>query len=127
LADVDPVFLAASRSSPDAVLLLSSPLIGVGNNPRVIADLAQKHHLPAITLFPDFARFGGLLAYGVDLPEGYRQATGMIVKVLNGAKPADLPIERPVKFQLVVNLKAAKALGIAMPTSVLLRADEVIE
>jgi len=127
LADVDPVFLAASRSSPDAVLLLSSPLIGVGNNPRVIADLAQKHHLQAITLFPDFARFGGLLAYGVDLPEGYRQATGMIVKVLNGAKPADLPIERPVKFQLVVNLKAAKALGIAMPTSVLLSADEVIE
>jgi putative ABC transport system substrate-binding protein len=78
-------------------------------------------------LFPDFARAGGLLAYGVDIPQSYRQAAAMIVKVLNGVKPADLPIERPVKFQLVVNRKTAKTLGIELPTSVLLRADEVIE
>ena len=78
-------------------------------------------------MFPDFARAGGLLAYGVDIAQSYRQAAAMIVKVLNGVKPADLPIERPVKFQLVVNRKTAKTLGIELPTSVLLRADEVIE
>jgi len=127
LADVDNALLTASRQAPDAVLLLSAPAIGVGDNPRIIAQLALKYHLPAITLFPDFARGGGLMAYGVDLAESYRQAAAMIVKVLNGAKPADLPIERPVKFQLIVNLKTARTLGIVMPTSVLLRADEVIE
>jgi len=127
LADVDGALLAASRGSPDAVLLLSSPPIGVGNNPKIVAELTLKHRLPAITLFPDFARAGGLLAYGIDIPESYRQAAAMIVKVLNGAKPADLPIERPVKFQLIVNSKTAKALGITMPTTMLLRADEVIE
>lgn len=127
VADVDGALLTASRQAPDAVLLLSAPAIGVGNNPKIIAQLTLKHRLPAITLFPDFARAGGLLAYGVDISESYRQAAAMVVKVLSGAKPADLPIERPVKFQLVVNLKTAKILGIAMPTSVLLRADEVIE
>jgi putative ABC transport system substrate-binding protein len=127
LADIDNALLIASRQAPDAVLLLSAPPIGVGENPKIIAGLTLKHRLPAITLFPDFARAGGLLAYGVDLPDSYRQAAAMIVKVLNGARPADLPIERPVKFQLVVNLKTANMLGITMPTSVLLRADEVIE
>jgi putative ABC transport system substrate-binding protein len=127
VADVDGALLTASRKAPDAVLLLSAPAIGIGNNPRVIAGLTLKHRLPAITLFPDFARAGGLLAYGVDIPESYRQAAAMIVKVLNGTKPANLPIERPAKFQLVVNLKTAKTLGITVPTSVLLRADEVIE
>jgi putative ABC transport system substrate-binding protein len=127
LADVDGALLEASRLAPDAVLLLSAAPIGVGENPKIIGGLTLKYRLPAITLFPDFARGGGLLAYGVDIPQSYRQAAAMIVKVLNGAKPADLPIERPVKFQLVVNLTTAKTLGIAMPTSVLLRADEVIE
>jgi putative ABC transport system substrate-binding protein len=127
LTDVEGALLTASRHAADAVLLLSAPPIGVGDNPKIIGGLTLKYRLPAITLFPDFARGGGLLAYGVDIPESYRQAAGMIVKVLNGAKPADLPIERPVKFQLVVNLKTAKMLGLTMPTSVLLRADEVIE
>lgn len=127
LADVDGALLTASRQAADAVLMLSAPPIGVGENPKIIGQLTLKYHLPAITLFPDFARGGGLLAYGVDLAQSYRQVAAMIIKVLNGAKPADLPIERPVKFQLVVNLQTAKALGIVMPTSVLLRADEVIE
>lgn len=127
VADVDSALLTASRLAPDAVLLLSAPAIGIGDNPKFIAQLTLKHRLPAITLFPDFARAGGLLAYGVDIPQSYRQVAAMIVKVLNGVKPADLPIERPVKFQLVVNRKTAKTLGIELPTSVLLRADEVIE
>jgi putative ABC transport system substrate-binding protein len=83
--------------------------------------------LPTITLFPEFARAGGLMAYGVDLLGAFRQTGGMTAKVLGGAKPAELPIERPTKFELVVNAKTAKSLGIELPTSILLRADEVIE
>jgi hypothetical protein len=79
------------------------------------------------TLFPDFACAGGLLAYGPNLLDMYRQSGVMMGKVLKGTKPVDLPIERPTNFQLVLNLKTAKALGIPIPTSVLLRADEVIE
>jgi len=125
LSDVDAALSAARALSPDAILLLSSAPVGA--NPRIIAEMMLKHRLPAITSFPDVARLGGLLAYGVDLPEGFRRTATLVPKVLNGAKPADLPIERPAKFQLVVNLKTAKALDITMPTSVLLRADEVIE
>jgi putative ABC transport system substrate-binding protein len=108
----------------------------VGPNHASIRRLGRKFHLGQFkslrsqqsgSAFCDFERGGGLLAYGVDIPESYRRAAAMIVKVLHDAKPEDLPIERPVKFQLVVNLKTAKMLGIAMPTSLLLRADEVIE
>ena len=88
---------------PTPSCCFSAPAIGIGDNPKIIAQLTLKHRLPAITLFPDFARAGGLLAYGVDIPQSYRQAAAIIIKVLNGAKPADLPIERSVKFQLVVN------------------------
>ena len=87
----------------------------------------MKNRLPAITLFPEFARNGGLMAYGVDLLGAFRQAGGMVGKVLSGANPAELPIERPTKFELIVNAKTAKVLGIELPTSVLLSADEVIE
>jgi putative ABC transport system substrate-binding protein len=87
----------------------------------------MKNRLPAITLFPEFARAGGLMAYGVDLLGAFRQAGGMVGKVLSGAKPAELPIERPTNFELVVNAKTAKSLGIELPTSILLRANEVIE
>jgi putative ABC transport system substrate-binding protein len=82
---------------------------------------------PTVTLFPDFARSGGLMGYGPNIPDGIRQMARMVAKVLQGTKPADLPVELPTKFELVVNLKTAKALGIEMPTSILLRADEVIE
>jgi putative ABC transport system substrate-binding protein len=85
------------------------------------------HNLPAVTLFPDFARAGGLMAYGPTLLGMYRQVGVMVGKVLQGTKPADLPIERPTKFELVVNLKAAKALGLTVPGTVIARADEVIE
>jgi len=105
--------------------MLSSPLIPP--NVQTLALLAARHGLPAITLFPDFARAGGLLAYGPNLLDLYRQVGFMGGKVLQGTKPAELPIERPAKFELVLNLRTAKALGISIPTSVLLRADEVIE
>jgi putative ABC transport system substrate-binding protein len=125
LDGLDEAFRSASERKPDAVLILSSPLFGT--NPARVADLTTKYRLPTITLFPEFARNGGLMAYGVDLLGAFRQAGGMVGKVLSGAKPAELPIERPTKFELVVNAKTAKSFGIELPTSVLLRADEVIE
>jgi putative tryptophan/tyrosine transport system substrate-binding protein len=109
----------------DAVLMLSSPLIGANAQP--LAELAIHHRLPAVTLFPDFARAGGLLAYGVNLLDMYRQTGVIIGKVLKGARPSELPIERPTKFELVLNLRTAKRLGVDVSTGLLLRADEVIE
>jgi putative ABC transport system substrate-binding protein len=124
-SDFEEAFVIASRRGASAIVMLSSPLIGANAQP--LAELAILHRLPAVTLFPDFARAGGLLAYGVNLLDMYRQ-TGVIVgKVLQGRKPAELPIERPAKFELVLNLRTAKVLGLEIPTSILLRADEVIE
>jgi putative ABC transport system substrate-binding protein len=124
-SEFDGAFEQASKRAVDAVLMLPSPLIGANAQP--LAELAIYHRLPAVTLFPDFARAGGLLAYGVNLLDLYRQ-TGVIVgKVLKGTKPSELPIERPTKFELVLNLRTAKRLGMDVPTGVLLRADEVIE
>jgi putative tryptophan/tyrosine transport system substrate-binding protein len=124
-SDFDEAFVSASRRGASAVLILSSPLIAP--NVQILALLALRHRLSAITLFPDFARAGGLLAYGPNLLDMYRQTGLMGGKVLQGTKPAELPIERPARFELVLNLRTAKALGISVPTSVLLRADEVIE
>jgi putative ABC transport system substrate-binding protein len=125
LAEFDAAFRGAADQHPDAVLILSSPLFGT--NPSRLAEETVKNRLPAITLFPEFARAGGLMAYGVDLLGMFRQSGAIVGKVLSGAKPAELPIERPTKFELVVNAKTAKTLGIELPTSILLRADEVIE
>ena len=108
-------------------MVLSSPLFGPSPNLRLLADLALRHSLPTVTLFPEFARIGGLMAYGPNLLDTYRPLGVMLGKILQGAKPADLPVERPSKFELVVNVKTAKAIGITIPTSILLRADEVIE
>ena len=125
LADLDGAMVAASRNNIDALFMLSTPLIG--GSSKLLADFTLLRRLPAVTLFPDFARSGGLMGYGPNISDGIRQMARMVAKVLQGAKPADLPIELPTKFELVVNLKTAKALGIEMPTSILLRADEVIE
>jgi putative ABC transport system substrate-binding protein len=93
----------------------------------MVADLALKHKLPTVTFFGEFARAGGLMAYGPNLLDTYRQVGGMVGKVLHGARPADLPAELPTKFELVVNRGTAKPSGLVIPQSVLLRADEVIE
>lgn len=125
LDGLENAFDEAAKRHSDAVLLLSSPVFGT--NPQRVADLSVKHRLAAITLFTEFAQAGGLMAYGANLLDTFRQTGTFVGKILRGAKPADLPVERPTKFELVVNLKTAKLLGIAVPTSVLLRADEVIE
>src|SRR3954451_20654953 len=115
----------AARSKASGVLMLSSPLIS--SSPQLLADLALVNRLPAISIFPDFAQKGGLLAYGPDLLELYPQAAVMTRKLLQGAPAADLPIERPTRFKLVANVKTANTLGVTLPTSILLSADEVIE
>jgi putative tryptophan/tyrosine transport system substrate-binding protein len=88
--------------------------------------LSGPNRLPAVYAFPFFAREGGLISYGVDLPDQYRQAASYVDRILRGEKPADLPVQQPTKFALVVNLATAKALGLKMPEA-LLRADEVID
>jgi ABC-type uncharacterized transport system substrate-binding protein len=124
-ANLDDSIVAAGSKGVDALLMTSSPVFGA--NPERIAGLTLGLRLPAVSLFPDFARAGGLMAYGVDPVKYWRQGAALIAKVLRGAKPAELPAELPTKFELVINLKTAKSLGIVFPTSILLRADEAIE
>jgi putative ABC transport system substrate-binding protein len=124
-SDLEATFAVASERRPDGLLVLSSPIVSI--NSKQIAELALRHRLPAISLFANFARTGGLLSYGPNLEDLYRETAAMAGKILKGAKAADLPAERPTRFDLVVNLKTAKVLNLTMPTSMLLRADEVIE
>jgi ABC-type uncharacterized transport system substrate-binding protein len=107
-------------------LLTTAESIFIVNRSRII-ELAMQHRLPAVYPFFPSAREGGLIAYSVDVAEMIRAAAGQVDRILRGAKPADLPVEQPTKFELVINLKTAKALGLTVPQSLLARADEVIE
>jgi putative ABC transport system substrate-binding protein len=98
-----------------------------GTIPRQVADAALRHRMPTITLFPEYADAGGLMAYGTNLTDLFRQSGEIVGKVLVGTRPADLPVERPSRFELVVNLKTAAALGLAIPQVIQLRADRLIE
>jgi putative tryptophan/tyrosine transport system substrate-binding protein len=124
-SDLEPGFAAMARGRVDALLVSDDALII--NNRKRIVDLAARIRLPAIYFNSAWAHAGGLMAYGPSEPETYRRAATYVDKILKGAKPADLPVEQPTKFELVINLKTAKALGLAIPQSVLLRADEVIQ
>jgi putative ABC transport system substrate-binding protein len=124
-SDFEGAFSEATQRRADAMMMLSSPLISA--NVQILADLSVRHCLPVITLFPEFARKGGFMAYGPNLLGLFRRVGVLAGNVLRGANPADLPIERPTKFELVLNLRTAGALGLSVPASLLLRADEVIE
>jgi putative ABC transport system substrate-binding protein len=93
---------------------------------KEVAETALKHRLPTIFEFRPFVEAGGLMSYGTDVSDLYRRAAVYVDKILKGARPADLPVEQPTKFELVINLKTAKALGLTFPASVLARADEII-
>jgi ABC-type uncharacterized transport system substrate-binding protein len=124
--EVDSALAAAVKSQVRALVQLSSPLFDMPFAKR-IADFTLKHRLPAISLFRRFADGGGLMSYGPEQTEYSKRLSVYIDKILRGAKPTDLPIEQPTKFELVINLKTAKALGLTIPQTLLLRADQVIE
>jgi putative tryptophan/tyrosine transport system substrate-binding protein len=123
--DIAAAFVAASSQRLDALSVATETVKQA--NRSLIADLAVKHLLPAIYGSREFVDAGGLIAYGVSYPDLYRRAATYVDKILKGAKPADLPIEQPTKFELIVNLKAAKGIGLTIPETFLARADEVIE
>jgi putative ABC transport system substrate-binding protein len=119
--------IAALAGDPGGALIVLPDLFNVTNLDLIIA-LAARYHVPAIYFSADiFSKSGGLICYGTDFAEQYRQAAGYIDRILRGEKPADLPIQQPTKFELVINLKTAKALGLDVPTKLLAVADEVIE
>jgi putative tryptophan/tyrosine transport system substrate-binding protein len=123
--DLEEAFAALARERVEALQLGVDPLFG--NHLDQIVALAARNRIPTIYPWREFTASGGLMNYGASIPDAFRQVGVYTGQILKGAKPADLPVQRPTKLQLVVNLKTAKALGLTMPQSILLRADEVIE
>jgi len=123
--DLKTAITAASRQRLDGIVVGSDGVFQA--NRTLIAELAAKHRLPAIYRSMEFIEAGGLIAYGASYPDLYRQAANYVDRIFKGAKPGDLPIEQPMKFELIINLKAAKDMGLAIPQPLLLRADEVIQ
>jgi putative ABC transport system substrate-binding protein len=124
-AEIEGAFRAAMSERPKGMIVLTSPIFNTGR--RHIADLAARHRLPTLVPFPGYAKDGGLVSYGPDVATMYAQAGRIAVKILTRTPPAEIPIERPTRFTLSFNLKTAKALGLTIPPSLLLRADEVIQ
>jgi putative ABC transport system substrate-binding protein len=122
--ELSPAFLDLSRAHAQALYVLDDGLFMVHR--RTLVDLASKAQLPTIYGLRNFSDAGALMSYGANVEDLYRRSAGYVDKILKGAKPGDLPIEQPTKFELVINLKTAKALGITIPQSILVRADEVI-
>jgi putative tryptophan/tyrosine transport system substrate-binding protein len=125
VAGVERAIDLFAREPNTGVIVLPSPLTE-GNRKLVIA-LAARHRLPTAYAFRHFVTDGGLISYGVDLADQYRQAASYVDRILRGEKPAELPVQQPTKFELAINLKTAKALGLEIPPTLLARADEVIE
>ena len=122
--EIDRAFAAIVRERTSALQLLGDPVFA--SNRKQIAALAIKHRLPAVSGPKEYADAGLLMSYGASFPESYRRAATYVDKILKGAKPADIPVERPTKFEFVINLKTAKLIGVNVPQSVLFRADKVI-
>ena len=121
--DLGPAFAAAIRQRADALVVGQDTLTQA--NQRIIVDLAARHRLPAAYASAEF--IGGLVIYGVNYPDHYRRAASFAERIFKGARPGDLPVERPTKLELLINLKTARALGLTIPSSLLQRADQVIE
>jgi ABC-type uncharacterized transport system substrate-binding protein len=123
--DLPAAFETARQHHADAFVVSIDTL--TQSNEAMIVDLAMKYRLPAIYPSREFVDAGGLVTYGVNYPDLYRRAAGYVAKILKGAKPGELPVEQPTKFELVINMKTAKALGLDVPSSFYWRVDEVIE
>jgi putative ABC transport system substrate-binding protein len=123
--DLEPAFEDAKRANAQAAVFMADNVM-FGNRKQV-AEIALKHRLPTIHSFPPEVRDGGLMFYGPSNDENYQRSAALADRILKGARPSELPVEQPTKFELVVNLKTAKALGLTIPEAFLLRADEVIE
>ena len=123
--EIDAAFASIAREQTDAVVVSADPMLV--NERRRIVELAGRTRVPAVYFDRTFAEAGGLLSYGTDLFALYRSASTYVDKILRGAKPADLPVQQPTQFELVINLKTAKTLGLMIPPPILLRADRVIE
>ncbi|MBI4638093.1 MAG: ABC transporter substrate-binding protein [Candidatus Rokubacteria bacterium] len=123
--ELDRAFAEIAKERTDALVVLADPVLYV--HAARIADLVTKHRLPAVGAAREFADAGGLIAYGPNYIEAYRRAATYVDRILRGTKPADLPVEQPTKFELVINAKAARALGVTIPRSLVVRADQVME
>jgi len=123
--DLDTAFTALARRRPDALVAFSSSML-FAERRRIVA-LATRHRLPSVFTNADPVALGGFMGYGTSSAEGHQRAAAYVDKILKGTAPADLPVEQPTKFELVINLNTAKALGLTIPPSLLLRADQVIE
>jgi ABC-type uncharacterized transport system substrate-binding protein len=123
--DIETAFRDTSKGRADGVLLLQSAVLN--SQRKQTADLATKSRLPAIYYAPEFLDAGGLMSYAASITDLYRRAATYVDKILKGAKPADLPVEQPKKFELIISLKAAKQIGLTIPPNVLVRADQVIK
>ncbi len=123
--DIDRAFATMRTERPGAIIVIGDPMFGT--HARRIAELAFRSRLPAIYTLRQYVDAGGLMAYATNFEHLYRRAATYVDKILKGAKPADLPVEQPMKFELVVNVKTAKALGLTIPQSVLMRVDKIIE
>jgi putative ABC transport system substrate-binding protein len=124
-ADLDGAFAAVIADRDDGVLFIADPVFFI--QLERIADFVAANRLPAIANFIEFPKLGGLMGYAPSIPDEFRHAASHIDKILKGANPGDLPVEQPTRFQLVINLTAARMLGLEVPPMLLARADEVIE
>jgi putative ABC transport system substrate-binding protein len=122
--DIEPAYLSITKARADALLVLGNPILNAHR--KQVIELAVKNRLAAIYSRPEFIDAGGLMYYGTNYNDLYRRAATYVDKILKGAKPADLPVEQPTKFELIINLKAAKQIGLTIPPNVLARADRVI-
>ena len=123
--ELDAAFEAIVREHPEALVLLVDPF--TRSQRSRIVEFAAAQRLPAIYEASEFVEAGGLISYGPNIPDQFRRAATYVDRILKGAKPADLPIEQPTTFELAINIKAAKALGLKIPESILLRADKIVE
>jgi putative ABC transport system substrate-binding protein len=124
-SDLNPAFQAAAKGRADALIELPAHVFH--EHEKQLVDFAARNRLPAVFHTRDFVEAGGLMSYGAHYPDLYRRVAVYVDKILKGAKPGDLPVEQPTKFELVLNMKTAKALGLTIPPSLLMRADQLIE